>query len=172
MGSERRVKTRASTSGNSDWLEKLRKDDPKGFEKLCKSMDKHVKMGGEGKSVSMVTWKQKYSVRSGNRASGRHKWMWENEYIEHKNTTAEGNWPRKRAAAEWDKMMQDPRIRKKDTGPDGQPTIKIKLGDYESSFDEESEVDEIEAIVQQKKKITQEGVREMAARSGEPGGAN
>eukprot|EP00959_Pyramimonas_sp_CCMP1952_P398110 8341471-Pyramimonas_sp.AAC.1 len=135
-------------------------------------MGKHVAMGKEGKSFQIATWKQKYTLRSGVRASAKKKWMWENEFIEHKATTAEGNWPRKRAKDEWTRMINDPKIKKLNTGPDGQETIKIKLGDYESSFDEESEQDEIEVMVQSKKKADQQGVRDMLSRSKGTGGTH
>eukprot|EP00959_Pyramimonas_sp_CCMP1952_P220358 4606948-Pyramimonas_sp.AAC.1 len=109
----------------------------------------------------MVQWKQQYTLKAGTRHARRSKWMWELEYYEHMGQIAQGSVPRKTAAKQWQEMMNDPAIRKTDDGPNGAARIKICLGDYESSFSEEAEEDQVEVHVASKKKASRSDVANM-----------
>ena len=74
--------------------------------------------------------------------------------------TRHGNMSKREAEATWNEMKDIPGIKSDSNGPRGTFRMKIPLGDYESSFSEFGDEEELEAQGQQKKKCTADDFKE------------
>lgn len=105
---DRKLDRRAKTQGSTEWLRELKTTDNKGYRALSKCFKKHMAAGNDPKTFCVVTWKNRFIMRSGSRISGRAKMMWEREFVDLKATTDEGNMAKGEATALWNKMNNDP----------------------------------------------------------------
>ena len=156
--------TRGKTCFNNeeDWLVALKEENPKAYRHLQKDFKRHTDSGEPPAKFCVVSWKKRLLARSGARAAGRSKWMWEREYIEFQGETAQGNVTREEALIMWAALRNNPKTRRDSKGPRGMMRMLVPIGDYESDFDELAEEDEVEAIVSTKKGGTREDVAAMA----------
>ena len=76
----RKLQRRASASGQKEWLDELKGNDPNEFRKLEKQFAKHVSESKDPKHFCLLTYKRKLTLRSGVKASGRKKWMWKGNF--------------------------------------------------------------------------------------------
>jgi len=90
--------------------------------------------------------------------------MWEREYIEFQGQTAQGNKTRAEAEIMW-KNLGESGVKSDDKGPHGMKRLRVKLGDFDSDFDEVFTEDEVEAVVATKKNATAADVSAMADRA-------
>ena len=160
----RKLKRLASAQQCESWLNELKTSQSKTYNKLRKDFEKHAASGAVAK-FSLLTWKKTLTLAHGSRASGRAKMMWENEFIEHKNTTAEGNVPRHEAISLWKQLEADPQVRRDFKGPRGNLRLRVALGDYDSDFDEMQEADIIEGEAKRKKQATETDMQSFISRA-------
>ena len=74
--------------------------------------------------------------------------------------TKHGNMSKREAQAKWEEMKDIPGIKSDSNGPRGTFRMKIPLGDYESSFSEFGDEEELEAQEIPKNKCTAEDFNE------------
>lgn len=142
--------------------------DPKACDKLLKSYSKHCKdVGRKGAKFCVMEFKRRLKKSSGTRAANRGKMMWENEYVEEMGKTRNGNVCAEEARKNWKEMVKESeagRLKSDKKGPRGLTRLLVKLGDYESDFDEAADEEEVEARETPRKKPKDEEMLEAGRR--------
>lgn len=122
----------------------LKATNPRHYEKLVKAYEKTYKES-EGKTkFSIMQFKRRLTKGSGSRSTGRGKMMWQREYVEEMEKTCHGNVEANESKTKWNLMTKDLSIKRDNKGPRGALRLRVSTGDYDSSFSEVGEEEEIE----------------------------
>lgn len=145
------------SQSENDWWDGLCQDNPREADRTLKAFFKHNKQQSKAK-FSILHHRRRLTKREGARRSGRSKKMWEQEYIEEMAKTEHGNMIKDEAKRKWKEMDDDKeKYPSRDfRGPHGNLRLKVRLGDYESSFSEVADSEELEAEGPPKKKARPE----------------
>ena len=161
----RKLDRRATAQGLSQWLVDLKQKDPKGWAALNRDFAKHCAKNEPPSKFCLLTWRKRWYMKSGNRAAGRFKRMWQREYFEFKATTAEGSLTAEEATILWNNMKADTSVKRDNRGPGGGLRLRVKIGDYDSDFDEVGEEDSVEATLSSKKNAKTEDAQKLVQRA-------
>jgi len=89
----------------------------------------------------------------------KQKWMWEKEYIEKMQSVEFGEYTAAEAKAMWRRRLRSGKFKTDMKGPRGTQRMKVKIGDYESSFSEVGTEDEVELTGAVKRKPEAEDIK-------------
>lgn len=133
-----------AVQGESEWYKDLKSKQPKAAADVMRKYCKQHEQDPKNMKFSVLEMKQRIVRKMGERRSNRSKWMWKDEYVEEMQTVRMGAYSKSEAVALWEQMDKDKKIKKKKDGPRGHEMMKVKLGDYESSFSELDDEEEVE----------------------------
>lgn len=171
FNTERKMVRRAKAQGLDTWLQELKRDQNKMYAGVFKQFGKHVAASEAPSKFCMASWKKKITARAGQRSSRKSKMMWENEFVEWKGLTAQGNVHPDIARQEWRDLIKTG-VASDRSGPSGSLRLRIVLGDYGSDYEDLFEDDEVEGLITQKKGATADQLATMANRAMDSAGGS
>ena len=142
--------------GEEAWWDALQAQNPKEAERTLRAFMKFNATALPRQKFNILEHKRRLKKSSGHRTAGRKKWMWEGEFVEEMQKTCHGNLTQEEAKNRWKELLADKNNTRDLGGPRGTTRMKIKVGDYESSFSELADEEEYEAAETPKKKAKEE----------------
>lgn len=98
FNAEKKMARRAKQQGVSEWLSSLKQEQPKVFNNLSNTFNRHLS--------------KRITSRNGERLVGRSEMMWGREFVEFMAETALGNMSGEESRERWNAMLRDPKVRK------------------------------------------------------------